>query len=718
MATSSTTDYQEILRHRLIRCGYRFENGFAISPSGSKTKISSSFDLQDLLESEGVVSDVDSSSLSSEQDIYQQYGEDFGEDLVDLVQRTVKHEYSRGRSRLVTRQDSEDFGSDLVKLVRRGAQEVLRGRKLISEQDIDDFGDDLVEMVRHIAKDEFKVAKDSNDESLPSKVITNPPLTTLHKSPFFVIGASIRDDRRSIIELADEKSLTHDSVECAKARSDLTTPRNRLLMEMGWLPGLSPNSAKVLVSHLQNHVDMIKRSTAAPALAKANLIAAACEILDPEMSAETWCDWIVEFANTVEMIDPEDVLRDINEDRIVSGFPEIRSLDQIESELHDRKRYYAEVLKSTLDRFSSMRLVSVVTNVVEHTTASGEEHAPQLIHELVDRYQTEAERFLIPEAENIEKLIETIRSSAKQGQAAIRPMVEKLDQLARKWDSIAQPIQLSMKAQGLDHELSHQIAWSMRSLAIDLFNKHDMLDVAKRLNATLQELFAELPAVVERLEEDSDALADIQKKREKSKADKERWEREITYSAEIGLVFKDQLGISPRGVSWKGTTISLDDVTRVRWGAVSKSVNGIPSGTFYTMAVGDRHRELVAETIKKDIFDSFTDRLWKAVCVRLIDDQLNHLKNGNRLTFGNTTIDDEGVFLKKSGFFSGDPRYYKWSDVRQFSSNGSLYIVNKADEKVFAALSYLEIANTHILEPILRLSFKKWRGRLSGLLED
>ena len=342
-------------------------------------------------------------------------------------------------------------------------------------------------------------------------------MTTLKESPFFLLGASIRDDRRRIVELSDEKSLTLDSDVCAKARSDLTTPRNRLAVEMAWLPGLSPNSAKVLVDNLHNHIDLVKKATTAPALAKANLLAAAIDLLDPEMDVDQWCDWIVEFAYTVDMIEPEDVLREINEDRSVSGFPEVKGTEQIEVELRERQRYYTDNIKTALDRFSPDKLVDVVTRVVEATTETGEEHGASLVHDLVERYETGAINYLQPEAENIKKLAEAIRQSAHKGEDSVNPLVDKLIQVVSRWDSVAQPIQLSAKARGLEHDLSHEVANTIRNLGIDLFNEHDMIDTAKRLTKVLQELFAELPEMLEKIDQDSDALGDISAKRDLKK---------------------------------------------------------------------------------------------------------------------------------------------------------------------------------------------------------
>ncbi len=71
--------------------------------------------------------------------------------------------------------------------------------------------------------------------------------TDMDSVPFAVLGATIRDDRKRIMDLAEEKSLELDSEICQKARSDLINPRTRLAAEMAWLPGVSPRRAKELM---------------------------------------------------------------------------------------------------------------------------------------------------------------------------------------------------------------------------------------------------------------------------------------------------------------------------------------------------------------------------------------------------------------------------------------------------------------------------------------
>lgn len=544
-------------------------------------------------------------------------------------------------------------------------------------------------------------------------------VTSLHNSPFALLGVSTRDKAVKIIEQAEEKSLFLDSDVCTKARNDLTTARNRLASEISWLPGVAPNRANSLLDALTEDIGFLKDDNSLPPLANANVLAAAFEILDPEIDASEWRKWIVDFAYTVNQIDVDDVLREINTDRTVSGFPEIKGTEQINAELDERRRYYTETIKTALNNLSSMKLVEVVTDVVEYCTDSGEDHAPQLIHELVDRYETEANRYLEPEAENIIKLIEAIRSNAENGESAIKPQVDKLDQVARQWDRIAQPIQLSMKAQGLDHQLSHKVAWGMRGLAVELFNRHDMVSTVTRITKTLQELFAELPAVAETLGQDADTINEIVKDRQNAEKRQAEEAKEITYETEVGLVFKDKLKISSAGVEWKSRKIGLEAINKVRWGAVKRSVNGVPTGTYYTIAVGGTNSsEIVIETMKDEIYQRFTDCLWKAVCIRLIEQYLKALKNSQQLSIGGVTFDDNGIFLTKHKFFGNETIYTKWDDVTYHSYGGDLFINSKHDKKTYNTFSYLSVTNTHILEAMIRLSFKSWKGRLSGFLGD
>lgn len=542
--------------------------------------------------------------------------------------------------------------------------------------------------------------------------------TVLHQGPFAILGVTTRDDRKRIVAQAEERALEQDHDACQKARSDLTAPRSRLSAEVAWLPGVSPRKAAQLLDALLEDPMLARSESGLPTLAHLNLLAASLEAVDGDWDTDDLSSFIQEIAYLQDDLDPEDVLRDINEDRTVSGFPEVKGAEQIEEELAERKRYYRNAVKAALNKLKPAALVKVMTDIVSGVTADGNTHAPELIDDLVDSYEVEAQGFLHKEAQNIRNLIEAARKAASVSEAAVAPYVKQIELVARNWDGVAQPIQLSAKARGIDHEASRDLAYEVRSLAIDLFNKHDMLVHSQRLTQLLQELFAELPEVADRIEQDADALLDIVKERKNAVAKRAEWDREITYRAEIGLIFKDVLSISPAGASWKDQAFPLDSITRVRWGGIRQSVNGVPTGTTYTIAFGDRRAEAVVELRRQDVYFKFIEKLWKAVCVRLLGEMLEELRAGRELRFGEAVIQDDGVVLIKRKFLGANEKVKQsWGDIQTWSADGSFCICAKDDKKANVAISYINTPNTHILEQAISIVFKKpGCSRMSDLL--
>ena len=544
-------------------------------------------------------------------------------------------------------------------------------------------------------------------------------MTDLMRNPFAVLAVSTRHDRYAILEMTEERSLELDHDICQQARSALTTPRRRISAELAWLPGVSPNRAAQLLQLLVDDPMAIRYETGIPPLAHLNLMATALEALDAHSTVECVSDVIEEMSELLDEVSVEHVMRDVNEDRAVSGFAQVKEMQQIESELADRKRYYRNSIRDALNRLPASVIVEAMTLAVDRSTRGGERHAPELIDELVDSYAVEAQSFLESEAKNVHRLIESATDAAHAGEDAVDPIVSRLEAVARNWDRVAQPIQISMKARGIVHEASHTIAYSIRELAIDLVNKHEMLEQSQRLMELIPEIFAELPEIVERVEQDTEALSNIFRGRNEAELHRSRWEQEITYSARIGLVFKEELAISPKGISWEDKRFPLEEITRVRWGGVRHSVNGIPTGTTFTIAFGDKRSEAVVELRMESIYREFIEKLWRAVGIRLLTELLVSLRSGVALNFGDGTVRDEGILLTKhnSFFRANENVYYKWCDVSIWSADGAFYVGAKDDKNTHACMRYIDTPNTHILEQAVRMGFKKpGMRRLSELL--
>ncbi|WP_447123126.1 hypothetical protein [Glaciimonas sp. GG7] len=337
-----------------------------------------------------------------------------------------------------------------------------------------------------------------------------PSLNTFSRSAFGLLGATSRDSRHSIVALAEEKSLFLDPDICVKARQDLTNPRNRLASEMAWLPGLSPTRVADYCLLLDGDLKalLFAASTEQP-LVRANLLAAGAELLSPAASADLWGNWILKLSVATDAIDVSEILRTINEERGVAGFPEIQSLKAVADELTERRRIFKDVVRAAINRMPTAKMLEVMSLVTEIATNSGEKQAPMIIDDLVDSYALDARSFLEKEAGNISKLIDATKEAAPQGASSVQPLLDKLDAVVRNWCKVARPIQLSMKARGLAHDLSRDTGFGLRGLSIDMFNEHDLLDCSRRLTDLLQELFSGFPELLERLSDDVQTLADI-----------------------------------------------------------------------------------------------------------------------------------------------------------------------------------------------------------------
>ncbi len=546
----------------------------------------------------------------------------------------------------------------------------------------------------------------------------------LLQNPFHILNASPRDNRRRIMELADERSLWLDSSECMEARSELTNPRKRLSAEVAWLPGIGPKRVGEVLSLLESSPADLLAVDNLSSIARANLLAAGLARLS-DHNADDVAEWILEISWAFEDLDADELSVIINEERVVSGFPEVSDLSAVEAEIQERRRHYRQVIKAALDNLSPKELVEAVTVAVESATDDGEEHGPILIADLIDSYEVEAQGFLDKEEGNIRALVEKLRAAvdAERPDSTLTPMVNQLIQVVKNWDTVAQPIQVSTKSRGLDHDASHRVAGLVRGLAIHMFNEHGKLDFSQQLTNMLQEVFAEVGEVAERTAEDADALGEIAEQRvrliEDAKNKAEEWRREITYEADVGAIFKDKLRISPEGIEWKGRRWDLDSISRVRWGGTRHSVNGIPTGTTYSIIFGNGSNYASIELKKEAIYSNFIDRLWRAVGVRLLTEYLEGLRDGKKYRFGSAVMSDHGMELERKKLFGSNERVFcRWDELVIWNGAGVFCIGKKEDKKLAAAFSYQEEDNIHVLEAAIRMFWKRGGDRLSCLLGE
>jgi hypothetical protein len=521
----------------------------------------------------------------------------------------------------------------------------------------------------------------------------------LLENPFHVLGASPRDDRRRIVELAEERSLSLDPAVCAQARADLTHPRNRLAAEVAWLPGLAPDSAGQAVDFVQRAPGAIRSAQGLPTLAKANLLAAALPRLrgaqtDGELHAS-----ILELAALLETCEAEQVRALINEERALSGFPEVRETSAVAEALAERRKHYRTAIKDALEELPPRELVAVVTRVVTQATGRGARNSPALIDDMVNTYEVEAQRFLDAEARTVERLVETLRRGLEQKRPLplLRGLLSLIEKVVTNWDLVAQPIQLSALSRGVDHDLSHRVAGPLRALAVDLFNEHGLIDESKFLTSLLQNVFQEVPRVAEVTKTDAQTLQEIAQKREDSR---QEWARAISFEMLVGKPSPQLLKMSTLGIEWDGVRWPLESITRVRWGGIS---NPALNQLEFTILFGNGPSYDHVITYSREVYSLFTEKLWRAVGGRLLTEMVTDMRDGRRFMFGHATIHDHGVEFAAGSVDGSSMRISAtWKEIQVESANGCLVLKHSRHPSASVEMPYLKVDNAHVLEIAIR----------------
>ncbi|MDR2141792.1 MAG: hypothetical protein LBR11_08410 [Deltaproteobacteria bacterium] len=331
-------------------------------------------------------------------------------------------------------------------------------------------------------------------------------------NPFCLLSASVWDDSAKLQERISEKSLTLSHRTLARLHSILVDPRQRLMVEMAWLPGLSETESDHLLGLLKKTPERLlsQGSGPTPPLAQANLLVAALP-----QAQNRRLDFVLALAEAFDQIDPKEVLAAINEPRQKAGWP-LANLDQIQMEIKERQAYCLKTIREQLDQLAAPQRLTFFTKLVEVGTNQGQKPPQTLVVEILNEFRQEAELPLNQRARRVFELISALHAliEAPEGQdaAKIISTAEKLSKATKIWDQLAQPFQILAKSQGQNQPNSQIMAMKIRELAFLAYNSHGYLSLAQNLTKLLGEVFAEVVDVAEQAEKDRvllDQLAQV-----------------------------------------------------------------------------------------------------------------------------------------------------------------------------------------------------------------
>ena len=305
---------------------------------------------------------------------------------------------------------------------------------------------------------------------------------SFRRNPFYLLGATTRDGQGRIFERVQQRAAALDPHLFRTARSNCRS-RSRLSDEVSWLPGVPPDRAIAAVEILSG--DSWTTEFQLPPLARANALAGRIES-SPIQEADV-VRIILELASSADKVDPEVLLREINDDRSVANVPLVEDIDLIRSELAERQRHYRHLARRLLDDFPTKTLVGLVTELAEKATEGAQKRAPTLVEDIVEDYETAAQAFMDGERHNIRKLLTLIQIRAKRGEREFDGLVESLRKTLANWNYVNKPIQVINWGKGLDHTASRRLALHARALCAELRSRDGLAHTADKISECLND---------------------------------------------------------------------------------------------------------------------------------------------------------------------------------------------------------------------------------------
>ena len=189
----------------------------------------------------------------------------------------------------------------------------------------------------------------------------------LDEDPFYLLGASTRDDRQRIIELAEEKSLDGDQALFSRCSAELINPRQRLKFEIAWLPGVSPSRALTAATAASKGIAIEPLpSPLAQVNALVSVVAHQGKWADAQLGPR-----VLEIAELWDRIDASHVRVLLNEDRTAAGFVLLDNEADVKRALHGRFDDVRAVLTKALRDAEEDVCVQAITQALDRGTKTG-----------------------------------------------------------------------------------------------------------------------------------------------------------------------------------------------------------------------------------------------------------------------------------------------------------------------------------------------------------
>lgn len=171
----------------------------------------------------------------------------------------------------------------------------------------------------------------------------------LRHNPFYILGASMTDNKRRIMEVAEEKSLFGDEEAIEEAKTILLDPIRRIDAEISWFPELDADSAHAMAAYLVDGKAMptCRLSGMSRITQKAELMP--CTSYDSLSNKAGLSSDILGLTRGFRDLDNDALLHLLNQKRLESGISEIMDEYLFIDKIDGRRSEVLQVIQHCMD---------------------------------------------------------------------------------------------------------------------------------------------------------------------------------------------------------------------------------------------------------------------------------------------------------------------------------------------------------------------------------
>lgn len=343
----------------------------------------------------------------------------------------------------------------------------------------------------------------------------------LQDNPFYILRLSCDANRRDIASATEEMSFIHDAELCTDAQSQLINQAKRLTAEVCWFLDLDANELDIIRDNIDNETSI--STEALTSLSKLNATLFNFCLSDEEDPFEIGYS-ILDLDEQYSALDVKGITTLVNRNRTAAKLALVQE-QAVTEEINKRRD---EIRQAVTDRLSPMNqeaYVELVTMLAEKCIADGDYNDGVVLSDIIDQYEIRMQSTLEKSAADIKEHIERIKQltnssvfrSEELRDATVSDSISELIEQVKKWDVLAQPLQIKSQASGMPHRNSESLGRDLRNLALFLHNEKGNTQKALDLVNAMQDVFAELGSISDLFDTDAEALSDLLQGEEEAK---------------------------------------------------------------------------------------------------------------------------------------------------------------------------------------------------------